>query len=660
LQHRLAAQQIADTNLAASKAAHEAAVKAGSATQQATGKKLVEDAATAQKHAEAVVQSGFTEIRRMADEGMKVANAGHNSGRLWWNVGESIQKMRQGIAARGKIMYDAADAAAGEHLPDSSDLPELAAKLLEELPVGFEGRLPNLATQIKNLAGIPKPEIAPLKQRISQIQIDLARAKIKPGSDTAALQQELVGLRQQLLDANTSPWIKEPQQPTFGQLHNLRSEARASYGRLDLTPTTKDGIYKLFGNRINAVLENPGAVPELKNAAKLLRDADTYWRENMGKLNDTRIQAVLDGMEAGLPADPQVLFNVLFKEGRSDLTRYVMDKVGPNLVAGLRAADVTDMLTSSKSLAGPDVIDGGIFAREVESRYRSGMLELVHGPQMSAKLIKQAQYVRAIAGKMDIPVVPGDTALDAITRARAAATVAKEAGEKDPLATLQKDMEQIERDHARELQQMHSTDSLGFLYNPTVGAHAALDKITGNPDLLIAAAGRFGIDSEPWRLIKEYAVQQLFTGQTQPGKVIKKLSPEVFNLIFPGVERGDMLLLAKESEMLFASKAFKDTSKSMMAQAAVEHPLSGALGKAAGFLPHIPPVDAAARSALGAYFRMVTHLSSNLPLMKFVMKGLKGDEQGREMAKQAVQNWMRRGGAIGAGVGEAEFQAPRQ
>jgi hypothetical protein len=63
---------------------------------------------------------------------------------------------------------------------------------------------------------------------------------------------------------------------------------------------------------------------------------------------------------------------------------------------------------------------------------------------------------------------------------------------------------------------------------------------------------------------------------------------------------------------------------------------------------------------LGKYFKFATELVNSPTLMRFVQKGLKGDPQGREMAKQAVQNWMRRGGAVGAGVGESQFQAPRQ
>jgi hypothetical protein len=94
--------------------------------------------------------------------------------------------------------------------------------------------------------------------------------------------------------------------------------------------------------------------------------------------------------------------------------------------------------------------------------------------------------------------------------------------------------------------------------------------------------------------------------------------------------------------------------------AKVEHPWSSVLGKGGEFLPKIPVAEPLARAALGKYYAFVTKIVNSPTLMRFVQKGLKGDPQGREMTRQAVQNWMRRGGAVGAGVAESQFQAPRQ
>ena len=122
----------------------------------------------------------------------------------------------------------------------------------------------------------------------------------------------------------------------------------------------------------------------------------------MGAFNDRRIQAVMDGLDAGLPADPKVLFDTIVKEGRSDLTKKVAGMVGPNLWAGVKAADVREMLAQSQSLT--SAMSGKRFVAEVLERKRNGMLEAVHGKEVSAKLIQQAENIKALAGRIDIPV----------------------------------------------------------------------------------------------------------------------------------------------------------------------------------------------------------------------------------------------------------------
>jgi len=400
------------------------------------------------------------------------------------------------------------------------------------------------------------------------------------------------------------------------------------------------------------------AVPELKTAAQLLDATDRWYGEQIRPLQDARIQAVMKGLESGLPADPKVLFDTLVKEGRTDLTRKVSELIGKNLWAGVKAADVQQMLEASKTLV-PDVIDGNAFTKEVLSRHKNGMLEAVHGKEASEKLLQQARNIAMLNGKLDIPVRPGDTMTDIIAKARQAADAAKEAANKDPLATLNKEMKQIRADHQRQLAQGRRQDALGFIYDPTVGAAQAVDRILGSEDLILASAARFGEKSPEFNMLRQVWAQRILMGTLEPSSRLAKVSPEIQNIMFPGVSGEQMAQLAKEMDFLMSSKGGKDTAKSMAAMSKVEHPWGSIpLGKTAGKV--IPGFDFVGRYMLGKYFQFVTEAVNSPALMRFVQKGLKGDPRGREMARQAVQSWMQKGGAVGAGVGQAEFQAPRQ
>src|SRR5262249_52383742 len=154
----------------------------------------------------------------------------------------------------------------------------------------------------------------------------------------------------------------------------------------NLSSDVKNGSYKFFANRVDEIIHSADAVPELKAAAKALDAADAFYRENMAVFNARNIRTVMDGLRAGEPAAPQNLFNAIVKEGHSDLTRKVMGMIGPNLAAGVRAADVQSMLDASKSLV-PGQVDGLAFARQVLDRYRSGLLHAVQGEETGNKLL---------------------------------------------------------------------------------------------------------------------------------------------------------------------------------------------------------------------------------------------------------------------------------
>lgn len=565
--------------------------------------------------AQNLLNEGYKDIEKTIDGGMKVAKAGSNSGDLWWSVGEKLQAVRAAVQARHSQWYAQADEAAGGALPDARDLPARAATLLERLPEGFEGQYPGIVQRIRDLAG-------------------------KQGAD--------------------GEWIKEPQYPTFGQLHDLRSVLRNQIDWWKLNSDFKNGALKHLQNGVNDVLHEPGEHEGLKVAARLLDATDRSYAENMAIFNSRQLNAVMKGMQAGVPADEATLYNALFKEGHTELTAKVMDMVGPELRAGLRSADMKAMLDSAKTLV-PGEVNGATFSKEVLDRVQSNMLETIHGPEVAAKLLKQAQHIQMLEGKLAIPVKPGDTALDLISRARMAAEVAETEAKRDPLKMLSAEMKKITADHAKELKAMQSArrqDKLGFLYEPTMGAAKAVDRILGSEDLILASASQFGHASPEFELLRQVYVKRLLQDTIKPGDALANITPEIQQVMFPGVTLGQMKTLAKEMDFLLETKAGRvGAGSSIMATEAVEHPWARVGGKLGKFLPKVPGMDFAGRALLTKYYGFITELSSNPAFLRWIDKGLNGDEQARQMTKQAIQRHIQKGGALGAGAAESQYQA---
>src|SRR3984893_2143872 len=200
--------------------------------QRETVLKAAEEARTA---AQRVIDAGYKDIESDISTAMKVADAGINSGDLWGAVGQKLVATRQAIGARASKMYDAADHAAGGHLPNIEGLPHQAQQFLDQLPPDFQSKYPDMVRKLRDLAGTK--------------------------------------------DEKTGEWIKEPFNPTFGQLHDIRSQFRSNINYSDLTPDIRDGSYKFFAGKVDQILHDVDAVPELREASKLLKDADAFYRD---------------------------------------------------------------------------------------------------------------------------------------------------------------------------------------------------------------------------------------------------------------------------------------------------------------------------------------------------------------------------------------------
>lgn len=576
--------------------------------------------------ADKVISDGFKAIDADISTAMQTVKAGKNSGELWQQVGDKLRKIKLAIGQRAKVRYNQADQLAGNHLPDISGLPDLAADMLAQMPEGFEGKYPGIVKQIRDLAGVQKLD--------------------KQGNPTGE-------------------WAKEPVHPTFGQLHNLRTVLRNNVNYYDLTPDFKEGALKFFAGKVNDVLHDKNAVPELQAAAHMLDETDKWYGNVIKPLTDKNIQAVVSGLESGLPADPKMLYNTIVKEGRTELTNKVRKLVGPTLWAAVKAADTQEMLDSAKTLT-PGVIDGRKFSREVLDRYRTGMLDAVHGKD-AAKLLDQARHIETLEGRLDIPAKPGDTINDVIRRARLAAEVVKEQAKRDPLAMLNKEMKSIERDHAREasrMRQQRASDPLAFLYKPTTGATEAVDRILGSEDLILASAARFGANSPEFNMLRQVWAQRILQGTLQPSKHLEKMSEEVQRIMFPGVTLDQMRTLAKDMDFLMGRSDIAHGMAGLSAIAKVEHPF-GALpgGKTVGKILNIATLGAGApiaRGTLGAFYKFVREGVNNPAFLRWVEKGLKGDDAARKLVRETVQRRMQLGGATGAGAGQAAYQAPNQ
>lgn len=574
--------------------------------------------------AQNAINAGFDVIDTDVRAAMRAAGANENSGDLWAMVAERLRGENTAIKQRASVMYNNAREVGADVVPDSSGLPVLAREFLDRLPENFRSKHPDIVRRIEAWAG-------------REAETDAAGQVIR----------EAV----------------EPTTPTFAELHQVRSLLRSDVDYHDLTPSIRDGAYKYFAARVNEVIQNAGDNPAHQAAAQLLNQADAFYAQNMAVFRDKAVQAVVNGIKSGEPADPQALASVLLKEGRTDLIREVERLVGPNLWSAVRAADLREMLDNSKSLI-PGQIDGKRFISEVLSRDRSNLLEAVHGREMAGRVRKQAQDIARLNGNLDIPVSPGDNVSTLVERARLAAQAEKEAARTDPLRTLERDTKRLEQEFARNrsaIGKQRAAEPLGFLYDAKIGAVDAAERILGSQDLIFAAASKFGPNSPEFQTLRQVYVQRLFEGTMQPGDRLAKMTPELQEIMFPGASLESARTIAKNMDFLMNTKAASEgaAGASISAQSQIENPwgkISG-LGKLVRPVKAVPGMSYAGRFLLTKYYQMLTWGATNPAFVQWVAKGLNGSPERREVVREAVQRAI---GGIGGGLGQFTYQGTRE
>jgi hypothetical protein len=560
--------------------------------------------------AQRVVDEGFASLKTGIDEAVKVAQTGGNPGDLVRGMTTKLRAFRGAIGQRAKILYDSADAAAGTAKPDLGTIQKEGSDFLESLPKPFQDKYPDIVKKITEL---------------------------------------------------------ENGKTSFGQLRNLRSILRHDIDYNDLTPSFREGAFARFEDRVDQIIHDAGARPELREAAKLLDTADAFYAKNIRTFKSEGVRSIMRFMDAGMPPDPKTLAGVLFQKDATEFIEKARKIAGKPLWGAVQAADTQAMFDASKTLA-PGQIDGVKFAGEVAQRVKDGILTKAYDKETAAKLLNQAQRVLAREGKLDIAVNPGDTVFTALKRADEAQKAIADLAERDPLGTLKTEMTKIEKEFSGQeanLKAARAADPLRHLQSPTVGAMESADRILRNPDMMIAAAAKFGHDSPEFTMLRQVGamriLQRALPKTAKTAKYFEESFPEeVQRLLFPGATHGEMVTLAKDMEFLLGGGAV-GAGGSIAAKARVLHPL-GSVPLVGGILSRtsLPGVDAIGRLILAKYYQTVTYAVTHPAFIQWVAKGLRGPPSARAMVREEWQKAMKIGGGTGAAIGETMYQNPQE
>ena len=615
----------ADRQLAEALANRRAAVEAKHApdieAHRARNESVIKTATQAKQAADNLVNEGFQAIEKQANDAIRVAQVGHNAGDLWRTVAESFVGLRKSIGVRASKMYEDAETASGGLVPPGIKWIGASRAAVDRGTAG-KLRVPAPVDRARNCATLPVCE-----------------------------------------DPKTGEWIKEPADATWVQLHNLRSQIRQDIKWNDLPSDIRNGTLKFLDGKINEVL-HPVETGETAAVGRLPVSAEV-------KAEPFRPSQVPDpnappAYRVAIKDKGKKLFSATLspwsgKYRINDIERVDPSAKGMGPAAYQKLAEFIRRQHNTELLSGVSG-DTSPGAKAVQAKLQAaGLFDAESGPAGEARLRQQANYIQQLRGKMSIKPQPGDTANDIILRARAAAADAESLAKTDPLKAMHNEMRKVEAAVKRELAAGRKPDPLAFLNESTVGANKAVDRILGDPDLIVAASRAFpgGEKSSEFQLLRQVWTQRFLSETLEPGERLAATSKEIQELMFPGITLDDMHMLAKEMKLLMSGATVRggdNMGGSMMAQSAVENPagrISG-LGKLAGPAKLIPGGNFAMRAVLTSYYNTVRGLLTSPSTLRWLRKGLTSrDPEAKAAARAELRLPCSGAGRKGPGSGRA-------
>jgi hypothetical protein len=594
-------------------AAHTAAVE-----------KLVQAHADAKTAAENYVMNMVQELRRSVDVAIAATQNGDNPGAAWRVAAAQFESARAATRLRANQMYDAFRQVAQGIELDASGLAADAQSFIDRLPEQVRAKYPSDIRLLAKLAGEETEE----------------------GREAA--------------DA-----------VTLADLHLMRSWLRHGIDYTDLTPDMREGSMRLFQDKINKLIHGQD-VPE--GTIELLDQADAFYKSAIPVFNDEMVKSVMKALESGSGNDPQALAKLFFNPDRTEARRKVRSMVGEPLWASVQAADVRTMLDNAKTLD-PRKFDGRGFAAQVLDRVRNGIIKNAYDREMADKVMRLALLgTTDIEGALPVHLDPGDTMYGLMKKIALAAEQMKQLADRDPIKSLSGEMSRIDKEFnlaARQAKAGRRSDPLGFLYEDSMSAMAvrAADKILGSQDLVMAAAQRFGRESPEFKALQQVYVQRFFqrafgkTGAMRAELADEKkgMTEEMQALMFPGVTRQAMQLLVDDMEFLFSGGG-QDFGGSMAAATRVLNPWQQIpipkLGGVTSALLHFPGATMIGRKVLGDWFATIMDGVSHPNFMNWLANNVRQGGEERLVARKVLQDRLRLGGLVGAGVGQYEAGAP--
>jgi hypothetical protein len=322
---------------------------------------------------------------------------------LTGDVAALIESAHKDFTSASSALYDKALKLAGTDKIVPTDLVATEAdKIVDVIRETAPSQIPRIVQEMSKLAG-------------------------KPLNDRDAILLQEFGIE-----------IPETGKMSLKGAQRLRTILRQKAGAQDFTHNTTQHDYGQLASAVDQSIQDAAADPAAKPAIEALNTADAFYKRNVGKFNDARIDALMSQIRSGSPPDPEKLVDMLTRTGLSSRTSALRRMVGEDVWKRVQSVHLQKFMRRFEVTTpeGTREVDGMKLLQNLQDGDGVQALRTIHGQESVTQLREVAQLIAARRGKIDPAVLVNGGPKAAVEQLRAQEAKFDDFMKKNALAIL--------------------------------------------------------------------------------------------------------------------------------------------------------------------------------------------------------------------------------
>jgi hypothetical protein len=444
------------------------------------------------------------------------------------------------------------------------DLTGDFAAMIDSANQDFKSTATKLYDRVNTLVGnaeiVPTEQVAAEAQKIvdlirktspsqvSKMVSDLSKQAGKPVSEEDAILMSEFGLE---LPPN-GKWSL----PAAQRLRTvLRDKAR---GNKVLQNNSTQHDYGQLASAVDRAIQDAALDPQAKAGVEALNKADDFWKTNVRKFDDAKLDTIIKNIKGGAPPDPEALVKSITNASSARISR-LRDLVGDDVWKRIQGTHIETFMRpfETTDFDGTKIIDGMAMMRELRSGDITKQMDAIHGKGTAYEMEEIAKLIATRQGKLDPAILMRG----------------------GPRAALEK----MTADKAR-LDEYMSKNALRILANPDMTGEQAYQWIArghengGDDSRIAAVAAAFGEKSPQMAGVRQAALEEVARnaslhainrgGNTALEKALQQYSPAQLKELFPEGMAEDMRHISDVIKFMFPFKSGINQSGDMPGMAA--------------------------------------------------------------------------------------------